>query len=219
MIKLENAIKKYSGVTYEVAALDNVSLEIAEGEFVAIMGKSGSGKSTLLNVLGCMDVLDDGKFYMDDVDVCNLKPYAFDKIRKEKISFVFQKYELMNRYTVYENIELPLNTRKMKGVAKKKIIFDIMERLEITGLKDKFPYQISGGEQQRTAIARAYVSDNKYILADEPTGALDEKNTVEIMTIFRKLNAEGKTIIMVTHDEDVAGYADRILRLGDGRLI
>lgn len=219
MIKLESAVKRYIGASYEVLALDNVSLEIAEGEFAAIMGKSGSGKSTLLNILGCMDVLDGGRYLLDNIDVCSLKPYAFDKLRKEKISFVFQKYELMNRYTVYENIELPLNTRKIKSVDKKKIISDIMERLEISGLKDKFPGQISGGEQQRTAIARAYVSDNKYILADEPTGALDEKNTAEIMNIFKELNREGKTIIIVTHDEDIAGYADRVLHLGDGRLI
>lgn len=219
MIKFENASKKYKGATYEVMALDDVSLTIEEGEFVAVMGKSGSGKSTLLNIMGCMDSLDSGNYYLDDTLVSNLRPHAFDNIRKEKVSFIFQKYELMSQYTVYENIELPLNSKRVKGSEKRKQIKDIMERLEISNLKGKFPSQLSGGEQQRVAIARAYVSDNKYILADEPTGALDEKNSKEIMNIFKALNKEGKTIVVVTHDEDIAAYADRIIRLSDGRVI
>lgn len=219
MIKFENASKKYKGATYEVMALDDVSLTIEEGEFVAVMGKSGSGKSTLLNIMGCMDSLDSGDYYLDDTLVSNLRPHAFDNIRKEKVSFIFQKYELMSQYTVYENIELPLNSKRVKGSEKRKQIKEIMERLEISNLKGKFPSQLSGGEQQRVAIARAYVSDNKYILADEPTGALDEKNSKEIMNIFKGLNKEGKTIVVVTHDEDIAAYADRIIRLSDGRLI
>jgi putative ABC transport system ATP-binding protein len=219
MILLENVKKTYKGASYEVEALNDVSLEIAEGEFIAIMGKSGSGKSTLLNVLGCMDTIDSGKYLLDGVTVSELRPHQFDKIRRDKVSFVFQKYELMDMYTVYENIELPLNRRKINRVQKKKAILDIMERLGISDLRDKLPSQISGGEQQRVAIARAYVSNNKYILADEPTGALDEKNTKEIMQIFRSLNSEGKTIIVVTHDDEIAGYADRIIRISDGRII
>ncbi len=218
MIKLVDGIKKYKGSTYEVSAVDNVSLEINSGEFVAIMGKSGSGKSTLLNILGCMDTLDSGKLYIDDLEISNLGRNEFEKARRDKVSFIFQKYELMGSYTVYENIELPLNVRKIKRSVKKQMILDIMRKLDIESLKDKFPSQISGGEQQRVAIARAYVSQNNYILADEPTGALDEKNTVIIMEMLQKLNAEGKTIIMVTHDANVASYADRIIKLVDGKI-
>lgn len=219
MIILENAIKKYIGASYEVSALNGVSLTINEGEFIAVMGKSGSGKSTLLNVLGCMDTLDSGKYLLDDVSVNKLRPHAFDKLRREKVSFVFQRYELMDMYTVYENIELPLNAVNIKRAEKKKRITDIMKRLGIHELRNKFPRQISGGEQQRVAIARAYMSDNKYILADEPTGALDEKNTRDIMQILCSLHDEGKTIIIVTHDDEIAGYADRIIKLSDGRIV
>lgn len=218
MIKLIDGTKKYKGSTYEVAALDHVTVEIADGEFVAVMGKSGSGKSTLLNVLGCMDVPDSGTLYIDDVEVGKLKKGAFERLRKEKISFVFQKYELMSKYTVYENIELPLNVKKISRSHKKQMIEEIMKKLEIYDLRNKFPNQLSGGEQQRVAIARAYVSQNPYILADEPTGALDEKNTTVIMEILRNLNEEGKTIIVVTHDENVAGYADRIIHIVDGKI-
>ena len=168
MIKLVDGIKKYKGSTYEVSAVDNVSLEINSGEFVAIMGKSGSGKSTLLNILGCMDTLDSGKLYIDDLEISNLGRNEFEKARRDKVSFIFQKYELMGSYTVYENIELPLNVRKIKRSVKKQMILDIMRKLDIESLKDKFPGQISGGEQQRVAIARAYVSQNNYILADVP---------------------------------------------------
>lgn len=207
------------GATYEVAAVDDVTLEIKTGEFVAIMGKSGSGKSTLLNIIGCMDKLDDGRLYIDDIEVSKLSGNEFDKIRRNKVSYIFQRYELMNSYTVYENIELPLNAKNVKRSIKKQMITDIMKELEIEQLKNKFPSQISGGEQQRVAIARAYVSQNEYILADEPTGALDEKNTATIMELLKKLNSEGKTVIVVTHDDNVAGYADRVIKLADGRLI
>lgn len=219
MIKLENAVKKYNGATYEVVALDSLSLEINEGEFVAIMGKSGSGKSTLLNVLGCMDTIDSGTYMLDEVEVNKLGAYAFDKLRRDKVGFVFQNYQLIDTYTVYENIELPLNAKRRKYSYKRKVIKDIMERLGIYDLRGKYPWQLSGGEQQRAAIARAYVSDNKYILADEPTGALDEKNTADIMDIFCELNRMGKTIIMVTHDKDIAAYAKRIIYLSDGRMM
>lgn len=219
MIKLINGTKKYKGATYEVAAVDDVTLEIKTGEFVAIMGKSGSGKSTLLNIIGCMDKLDDGRLYIDDIEVSKLSGNEFDKIRRNKVSYIFQRYELMNSYTVYENIELPLNAKNVKRSIKKQMITDIMKELEIEQLKNKFPSQISGGEQQRVAIARAYVSQNEYILADEPTGALDEKNTATIMELLKKLNSEGKTVIVVTHDDNVAGYADRVIKLADGRLI
>lgn len=218
MIKLINGTKKYKGSTYEVAAVDDVTLDIESGEFVAVMGKSGSGKSTLLNILGCMDTLDTGELYIDDIEVSKLSKNEFDKVRRNKVSYIFQRYELMSNYTVYENIELPLNVKRIKRNAKKAMIMDIMKKLDIEDLRDKFPNQISGGEQQRVAIARAYVSQNEYILADEPTGALDEKNTAIIMELLKKLNGEGKTIIMVTHDENVASYATRVIKLVDGKV-
>lgn len=216
MIVLENASKIYKGDTYETYALNNVSIKINDGEFVAVKGRSGSGKSTLLNILGCMDKLTSGRYILDDVNVSNLNPYKFDKLRKQKISFIFQRYELLNRYTVYENIELPLTVQGLSVKEKKSKIYDIMERLEITGLKGKYPRQISGGEQQRVSIARAYVSGKKYLLADEPTGALDEKNTERIMEILKELHGEGRTIILVTHDNIVAEYAERSLTISDG---
>ena len=183
MIVMENASKIYKGETYETYALNNVSLKINDGEFVAVKGRSGSGKSTLLN-----------------------------------INFIFQRYELLNRYTVYENIELPLMVQGLSAKEKKSRIYDIMERLEITDLKSKYPRQISGGEQQRVSIARAYVSGKKYLLADEPTGALDEKNTERIMEILKELHSEGRTIILVTHDSVVAEYAERRLTISDGEI-
>lgn len=218
MIILEEASKIYRGDTYETYALNNIDLKIEEGDFVAVKGRSGSGKSTLLHILGCMDRLSAGKYFLDGVEASKLHAWMFDKVRQEKISFIFQKYELMNRYTVYENIELPLNVSKLSRNEKRKKINDIMERLEIGTLRNKFPRQISGGEQQRVAIARAYVADRKYILADEPTGALDEKNTNTIMNIFQELNKEGKTILLVTHDDLVASYANRIITIQDGKL-
>lgn len=218
MITLENATKIYKGDTFEIAALNNISLSIDDGEFVAVIGRSGSGKSTLLNIIGCMDKLTSGKYILDGKTITGFNPFQFDKIRKNNIGFIFQKYELMSQYTVYENIELPLNVQKCSDKQKKKKIYDIMERLQITDLKGKYPRQISGGEQQRVAIARAYVSDKKYLLADEPTGALDEKNTTEIMDIFKELSNEGKTIILVTHDSEVASCAKRIIHIKNGQL-
>lgn len=219
MIKLNGITKKYIGDTYETIALNDISLEINNGDFACIMGKSGSGKSTLLHIIGCLDTPDKGEYYLDDVCVTKLPIYKFDHIRKEKISCVFQNYELMNKYTVWENIEMPLNARKIRGQEKKKRINDILEKLEIEKLKNKFPEQISGGEQQRTAIARACVMDTPYIVADEPTGALDEENTVHLMNMFKEINKSGKTIILVTHDPDVAAYGDYVVNLKDGRIV
>lgn len=218
MIELQNISKIYKSINGKTDALIEVSLTIREGEFVCIMGKSGSGKTTLLNIIGCMDKASSGEYRLDDVDVAKLGAYKFDRLRREKISFIFQKYELMSKYTVYENIELPMNAKKILRKNKKQKITDIMKRLGIYELRNKFPKQLSGGEQQRVAIARAYVSDNKYILADEPTGALDNKNTQEIMNIFEELRSEGKTIVLVTHDEEIAARGNRIIHLLDGKI-
>ena len=219
MIKLKNITKEYRGASYKTTALNQVTLDIKEGDFACVMGKSGSGKSTLLHIIGCMDMPSEGEYYLDDICVQELSPYKLDKLRREKISFIFQGYELMSRYTVWENIELPLNAKRIRGKKKRTIIKDIMERLEITELKDKYPGQISGGEQQRAAIARAYVMDTPYIVADEPTGALDEANSDRILNLFESLHNEGKTIILVSHDMDVAQRGDYIINLQDGHII
>ena len=219
MIKLKNITKEYRGASYKTTALNQVTLDIKEGDFACVMGKSGSGKSTLLHIIGCMDMPSEGEYYLDDICVQELSPYKLDKLRREKISFIFQGYELMSRYTVWENIELPLNAKRIRGKKKRTIIKDIMERLEITELKDKYPGQISGGEQQRVAIARAYVMDTPYIVADEPTGALDEANSDRILNLFESLHNEGKTIILVSHDMDVAQRGDYIINLQDGHII
>lgn len=218
MIQLKNITKEYKGASYKTTALDQITLDIKEGDFACVMGKSGSGKSTLLHIIGCMDMPSEGEYYLDDICVKDLSPYKLDRLRREKISFIFQGYELMNRYTVWENIELPLNAKRIRGKKRRTIINDIMERLEIIELKDKYPGQISGGEQQRAAIARAYVMDTPYIVADEPTGALDEANSDRILDLFESLHNEGKTIVLVSHDMDVAQRGDYIINLQDGHI-
>ena len=213
MIELKDVTKVYKGDTYETYALNNLSLNIEDGEFVAIMGRSGSGKTTLLNIIGCMDSASQGTVIIDDIDISNASAHKLDVVRRNKISFIFQNYALMQQYSVYENIELPLNARNIKGQKKRAAIKDIMNKLGISELAKKYPNQISGGEQQRTAIARAFVSDTKYILADEPTGALDYENAIELMKLIKELHQAGKTIIMVTHDSQIASYADRVVEL------
>ena len=219
MIVLKDAKKLYKGDGFETLALDNVNLEINHGEFVAIMGKSGSGKSTILNIIGCMDRLTEGSYILDDTNVSSLGILKLDKLRKQKISFIFQNYELMEHYTIYENIELPLLANGVSSKERKAKVRSVMERLSIAELAKKYPKQISGGEQQRTAIARALVSGNDYILADEPTGALDQGNSYELMNIFKEIHKEGRTIIMVTHDKDIAVHAARIIEISDGKIL
>lgn len=218
MIELKNVSKVYKGDTYETHALRDLNLKIDDGAFVAVMGRSGSGKTTLLNIVGCMDNASDGMVLIDDIDVSKASAHKLDIVRRDKISFIFQNYALMEQYTVYENIELPLKARNFKNKDKKLMINAIMSRLGIEGLAKKYPGQISGGEQQRTAIARAFVADTRYILADEPTGALDHMNAIELIKIIKELRVTGKTILMVTHDREIAGFADKIIVLEDGTL-
>lgn len=219
MISMRNVKKIYRGIDIEKIALDNVSVTINKGEFVAIMGKSGTGKSTLLNLIGCLDNISEGEYYLDDINVGTAGSLKLDKIRKNKISFIFQNYELLDNYTIYENIELPLLAKKINIKHRRKIIKDTMLRLGIYELSKKYPKQISGGEQQRTAIARALVAGNDYILADEPTGALDEETSIELMNIFKTIHKDKKTIIMVTHDKEIASFADRIIEIVDGKIL
>lgn len=218
MIELKNVSKVYKGDTYETHALRDLNLKIDDGAFVAVMGRSGSGKTTLLNIVGCMDNASDGTVLIDDIDVSKASAHKLDIVRRDKISFIFQNYALMEQYTVYENIELPLKARNFKNKDKKLMINAIMSRLGIEALAKKYPGQISGGEQQRTAIARAFVADTRYILADEPTGALDHMNAIELIKIIKELRVTGKTILMVTHDREIAGFADKIIVLEDGTL-
>lgn len=219
MIELKNISKRYSFGGAVTNALSDISLSIGGGEFAAIMGASGSGKSTLLNIIGCMDTPTDGEYFLDGRDVTKLNSRELTDIRKEKITFVFQNFALMEKYTAYENIELPLVNRRVPAKERRKLVEGAAARLGITEQLRKKPKQMSGGQQQRTALARALASGAEIILADEPTGALDQRNGAELMEIFKTLNADGKTIIIVTHDIAVAERADRIITISDGRII
>jgi len=218
VIQLKHVMKEYRIGGEVVKALNDISLDIQAGEFIAIMGVSGSGKSTLLNILGCMDRPSSGEYLLDGVSVSSLNDRKLSNIRNRKVTFVFQHFALMEKYTAYENIELPLLRRKLSRSERKKIIRSAAEQLGIGDQLHKYPRQMSGGQQQRVAIARALASGADVLLADEPTGALDRKTGETLMTIFRTLNQQGKTIIMVTHDPIVAQYASRTIYLSDGRI-
>ena len=199
--------------------LEQICLEVKDGEFVAIMGASGSGKSTLLHILGGMDKLTSGEYYYNDEAVHDMSMGRLNIFRRDHVSFVFQNAALMKYYTVAENIEMPLLSMNVGKKERKKIIEEKMEAVGIAHLAKKLPIHISGGEQTRTAIARALAGDNELLLADEPTGALDQTTGKEIMEVFKKVHEMGKTIILITHDPNVAAYADRIIRIEDGKII
>lgn len=218
MIRLENISKIYDAKIDTTKALDNVSLQINDGELVAIMGPSGSGKSTLLNILGCMDTATEGKYYVDDVEVSMLKKSQRDSFRKKNIGFVFQHFALMDYYTAYENIELPLIANNVRKSERKKIVQKQLEHLGITSQRNKLPKKMSGGQQQRVAIARALVTNVDLILADEPTGALDQKTGQEVLALLKEINSTGKTVIIVTHDEKIAADCNRVIMIQDGRI-
>ena len=220
MIQLNNVVKIYNkGTSSAVAALNGVTLTIGDGEFVSIMGPSGSGKSTLLHILGCMDTMTEGEYELDGIRVQDLKPEQLHKIRGSKISFVFQQFALMNTYTVFENVELPLLSQKVGKKERKRIVNEKLNQLGIADLSRKLPGKISGGQQQRTAIARALASGSSIILADEPTGALDQHTSQEVMEVLKAINEEGKTIIIVTHDPNIASKTKRCIQIVDGRIV
>ena len=219
MIRLEKITKTYTTGGVDTYALKEVNLEVQQGEYLAIMGKSGSGKSTLLNILGGMDTMTSGEYWFGDIAVHKLSGRELHQFRKNQVSFVFQQFALMNRYTVYENVELPLLIRGMKKKERKKAVMEKLDMLGIAELSKKLPIHISGGQQQRCAVARALAAGNELFLADEPTGALDQENSLEMMEIFDKINKQGKTIIMIIHDEDIAGRAKRLVRIQDGYLL
>lgn len=202
-----------------IQVLTNINLEINEGDFIAIMGASGSGKSTLLNILGCMDSPSEGDFIYNGIKINSLNDNQLSEIRNKQITFVFQNFGLMDKYTAYENIELPLSNRNCTKSDRAKIILTAAKQLGIEDQLKKLPKHMSGGQQQRVAIARALASGANILLADEPTGALDQKNSLELMSLLQKLNEQGKTVILVTHDSNVAKYARRIIQISDGRLL
>lgn len=219
LINLKNISKIYGEGESEFKALDNINLEINPGEMIAIMGPSGAGKSTLLNILGCMDKPSYGKYILGDAIVTNLKSTDLAKIRNKYIGFVFQYFALIKEYSVLENVQLPLNLRKVSKEEKKKISLKFLEKLKIKDQYKKKPSQLSGGQQQRVAIARALVADCPIILADEPTGALDKKTSKEIINILKDINKDGKTVIIVTHNEEVANNCMRKIIIEDGKIV
>ncbi|MCC8146369.1 MAG: ABC transporter ATP-binding protein [Bacteroidales bacterium] len=219
MIKTENLKKVFRTEEVETHALNNVSIHIKEGEFVAIMGPSGCGKSTLLNIIGLLDNPTSGKYLLGGIDVSDYSEAERTKLRKGVIGFVFQSFNLIDELNVYENIELPLLYMGISSSERKKRVNTVMERMQISHRSRHFPQQLSGGQQQRVAIARAVVSNPKLILADEPTGNLDSKNGKEVMNLLTELNNEGTTIVMVTHSQHDAGYGERVIELFDGQVV
>ena len=219
MIKTTNLQKIFRTEEVETTALLDVNIEIKAGEFVAIMGPSGCGKSTLLNILGLLDSPTEGSYYLNGIEVAGFTEVERTKLRKGVIGFVFQSFNLIDELNVYENIELPLLYIGVPASERRRRVEAAMERMAITHRRKHFPQQLSGGQQQRVAIARAVVANPKLILADEPTGNLDSKNGAEVMNLLKELNAEGTTIVMVTHSHHDAEYADRIINLFDGQVV
>jgi putative ABC transport system ATP-binding protein len=219
MIEVENVVKRYVTGDIDFTALKGVSLKIEKGEFTSIMGPSGSGKSTFMNILGCLDRMDSGIYRLNEEDVSNLSDNQLAYVRNREIGFVFQAFNLLPRMTILENVALPM---VYAGVPLNKRRERAMNALEKVGLQDRVKHksnEISGGQKQRVAIARAIVNNPNVIMADEPTGNLDTKSTNEIMKIFQDLNDEGATVVMVTHEPDVAIYTKRIVRFKDGEII
>lgn len=219
LIRVENLVKIYRTGKVEVRALQGVSFSVFPGEFIAIMGPSGSGKTTLMNILGCLDTPTAGQYILDGVEVSSLRENQLAEIRNRKIGFVFQNFHLLPRLTAFQNVELPL---LYAGVPRALRIRRVRELLERVGLGDRMhhrPNELSGGQMQRVAIARALVNNPALILADEPTGNLDTLSGEEIMTIFQELNEEGRIIILVTHERDIAQHARRVIHFRDGKIL
>jgi putative ABC transport system ATP-binding protein len=219
MIKTSSISKVYTTDEVETTALNDVSIEIQKGEFVAMMGPSGCGKSTLLNILGMLDSPTSGGYFIDGVEVSKLNERKRAEIRKKTIGFVFQSFNLIDELTVFENVELPLVYSGYKSAERKKMVEHALERMNISHRKNHLPQQLSGGQQQRVAVARAVVHHPAIILADEPTGNLDSVNGNEVMTLLTALNNSGTTVVMVTHSAHDAQYAHRIIRLLDGQIL
>jgi len=218
MIQLENICRFYTIGDETVHALDNASLHVKPGEFVGIIGPSGSGKSTLMNVIGCLDMADSGTYLLDGIPIENYTENELARIRNQKIGFVFQSFNLIPKLTAEENVELPMIYQGLKRSERKRRTQEALERVQLTDRSQHYPTELSGGQQQRVAIARAIATRPSLILADEPTGNLDSKTTAEIMEIFHELHQQGNTIVLITHDDEVAQQASRVVRIRDGRV-
>ena len=218
MIKLEHIFKIYEMGENKVYALDDVSLHVAAHEFVSIIGPSGSGKSTLMNMLGCLDVPTQGRYFLDGTDISKKTDDELAEIRNKKIGFVFQGFNLLPKLTAVENVELPLIYSNVSAKERHEKAKEALAKVGLEGRIDHKPTELSGGQQQRVAIARTLITDPPIILADEPTGNLDSKSGKEVMEIFKNLNANGNTIILITHDSGVAAQAKRVVRIQDGKL-
>lgn len=219
MIELHDVYKIYEVGDSTVHALDGVSLKIDEGEFVAIVGQSGSGKSTCMNIIGCLDIPSSGTYLLDGIDVSTLSDMELSYLRNFKLGFIFQQYNLIQKLNVISNVELPLIYQRVPKFERTKRAKEALKRVGLEGKEKRYPSQLSGGQQQRVSIARALVSNPSVMLADEPTGALDSKTGIEVLDLIKKLNEEGNTIILVTHDNNIANQAKRIVRIHDGKII
>lgn len=219
MIQIQNLKKSFRTEEVETLALNGVNLNVAQGEFVAVMGPSGCGKSTLLNIIGMLDNPTDGSYTFAGHEVSGLRESQRTQLRKGNLGFVFQSFNLIDELTVFENVELPLIYLKMNKAERKQKVQEVLERMKIAHREKHFPQQLSGGQQQRVAIARAVVTNPKLILADEPTGNLDSKNGIEVMKLLTELNQEGTTIVMVTHSDRDSHYAHRVINLFDGQIV
>ena len=219
MIELKDIYKIYSDGDSEIRALDGVSLNITEGEFVAIVGQSGSGKSTCMNIIGCLDVPTSGSYHLNGIDVSTMKDDELAVVRNQTLGFIFQQYNLIPKLTLLENVELPLVYRGYAPAKRKELALAALEKVGLSDRYKKYPSQLSGGQQQRVSIARALAGNPRVILADEPTGALDSKTGKDVLEFLKKLNGEGTTVVMITHDNGIASQAKRIVRIADGKII
>lgn len=218
MIKLKSVSKTYIMGEEKIHALDEVTLNIEKGEFIAIVGPSGSGKSTLMNVLGLLDVPDKGEYFLNDMDIKNAEDAELAKLRNKNIGFIFQSFNLLPKLTALENVEVPLMYKGISGKRSKEVARKYLEKVGMKDRQKHLPNQLSGGQQQRVAIARALVCEPEIILADEPTGALDSKTGIEIIALLQELNKQGQTIILITHDNKIAEFAKRKITISDGKI-
>lgn len=219
MIDLKDITKTYDMGSVKVQVLNGIILHVDEGEFISIIGPSGSGKSTLMNIIGCLDVPTEGEYYLDGKEISTYNEKQLSKIRNQKIGFIFQKFNLLPKLTALENVELPLIYRGMNHKERRQRSIDALEKVGLGDRMSHNPTELSGGQQQRVAIARALAGDPPVLLADEPTGNLDSKSGTDVMNLIRQLSSEGKTIVLITHDNEVAKAAQRIITIKDGLIL